>query len=127
MFPPPQVKANKANRSHWPRSPSTSALYLQIKFTFDGANERSETLNFKRRKVCLASPPQSTLGKGAEEEEPKEKHDDDGDENKNGKDEDDDDGGDEGRSRLDPSSTTIVALGAAAGTIALLFILLTVI
>ena len=33
---------------------------------------------------------------------------------------------DKGRSRLDPSSTTIVALGAAAGTIALLFILLTV-
>ena len=72
----------------------------------------------------MASPPPSTLGKGAEEEEAKEKHDDDGDENKNGNDEDDDD---EGRSRLDPSSTTIVALGAAAGTIALLFILLTVI
>ena len=36
------------------------------------------------------------------------------------------DDGDKGRSRLDPSSTTIVALGAAAGTIALLFILLTV-
>ena len=36
------------------------------------------------------------------------------------------DDNDKGPSRLDPSSTTIVALGAAAGTIALLIILLTV-
>jgi hypothetical protein len=35
-------------------------------------------------------------------------------------------GKDGGRGRLDPSSSTVVALGAAAGTIALLSVLLTV-
>lgn len=109
-------------------------LYSQIKFTFDGPTERSETLNFKRRKVCLASA-SSILEKAAsvpkqdyEDEKNKNgrgtEHDDDDDEHETGGEDDNDD--DKGPSRLDPSSTTIVALGAAAGTIALLFILLTV-
>ena len=106
----------------------------QIKFTFDGPTERSETLNFKRRKVCLASA-SSILEKAASV--PKQGRGEEG-KNKNGRgtteqhetggesDVATKDDGDKGRSRLDPSSTTIVALGAAAGTIALLFILLTV-
>ena len=111
---------------------------MQIKFTFDGPTERSETLNFKRRKVCLASA-SSILEKAASV--PKQGRGEEG-KNKNGRtgtterkkqhetggesDVATEDNGDKGRSRLDPSSTTIVALGAAAGTIALLFILLTV-
>ena len=107
-------------------------LNSQIKFTFDGPTERSETLNFKRRKVCLASA-SSILEKAASV--PKQDYEDEKNKNGRGTEHDDDEhetGGeddnddDKGPSRLDPSSTTIVALGAAAGTIALLFILLTV-
>ena len=115
-------------------SASSLDLDSQIKFTFDGPTERSETLNFKRRKVCLASA-SSILEKVASVP----KQDSEDEKNKNGRgtqlddehqsgggNEDGDEDSDKGRSRLDPSSTTIVALGAAAGTIALLFILLTV-
>ncbi len=90
----------------------------QIRFTFT-ADDRSETLNFRRRKVCLASA--SSILRTVTEDEASKKQNATAIADKESK-----ETGVGGVGRLDPSSSTIVALGAAAGTIALLTVLLTV-
>lgn len=99
---------------------------LQIKFTFN--KRRTETLNFKRRKACLATKNASILSDVKDPGEVREHHDLLGRSNE---------GAlpslkgttnnfDNNSGRVPPGSSTILVLGAVAGAVSLLSVLLTV-
>ncbi|XP_059080908.1 uncharacterized protein LOC131878799 isoform X2 [Tigriopus californicus] len=99
---------------------------LQIKFTF--SKGRTETLNFKRRKACLATKNSSTLSDVKDPGEVRKHHDlvprtNEGTLPSSKGNTNNFDGH---KGRVPPGSSTILLLGAVAGAVSLLSVLLTV-
>ena len=108
---------------------------FQIKFIF--SQKRTETLNFKRRKICLASSSGSSRDKGTKKtanttKTSKNNNKNDfkifnGNQEGNGNENDKDLANPNNRNpRFKNPSSSMIALGAATGAIGLLIILLTV-